>query len=159
MGKAQDLSHLRSDLSGITVNGLLAADDKVHILDLLHSRRKDTGGGKGIRAADGSVIDVNAEVSSQCICVQQNLLCVRRPHGQCNHFAAQLLPDLHALFNCKFIERIQNGGSLITNQSTGLRIDLDFHGVGYLFYTHNNFHCVQPSLSFHIASRFRFSIA
>ena len=97
MGKAQDLSHLRSDLSGITVDGLTATGKRCPLGPtpiLLTAAGQDLGGSEGIGTAELAAGDQHAAVSAAGHQLTQHTLCRRRAHGDDDDLAAGLVLQL-----------------------------------------------------------------
>ena len=143
----QLLSDLRTDLSGITIDSLTAAEDDVVVIeaDGVESGGKDLGGGVSIGTAELTGGNEIAVISAHGHQLAQHTFCRRGTHGDDGDLAAQLILELESGLNGVHIIGVDDGlhGSAV--QGT-IRIDGNLTGgIGDLLNANKNLHYIFTS--------------
>ena len=139
----QLLSDLRTDLSGITINCLTAAEHNVlgANTDLVDGSSQDLAGCEGIGTAELTARNQNSLICTAGQQLTQHAFCRRGTHGNNNDFAAGSVLELQSSLQSVQVIRVGDGSHRCTIQSA---IGLDGHlagGIRNLLYTNNCFHC------------------
>ena len=129
-----------ADLGGISVNGLLAAQDQIRNTDSFHGLDKGVGSGPGIGAGKGPVGNKNSGIGTAGNGLPQYLFRLGWPHGQGCHPAALFLLDPDRLFQGMPVKRVHDRGHTFPGHGIGVRIKPDVFGVRHLLYTDDDFH-------------------
>ena len=136
-GTVQMLGDLRPHLAGVSVNGLLAAEDDVKgplvfLLQRLDGGGDDLGGGQGIRAAEDPVCDEVRLVSAHSQTLPQGVLGLGDAHGDDRHLAARLILQAEGDLQSVGIKGIDDGRHALTDEGMLHRVDFNLGGVRHL---------------------------
>ena len=147
LGQVQLLSDLRTDLSGITIDSLTAAEDDVVVIetDGVESGGKDLGGGVSIGTAELTGRNEIAVISAHGHQLAQHTFCRRGTHGDDGDLAAQLILELESGLNGVHIIGVDDGlhGSAVQG-TIGIDGNLT-GGIGDLLNANKNLHYIFTS--------------
>ena len=139
LGNVQILGNLRTNLSGIAVDGLLAEHqhvelDAFQLLDLLLSLGEDVAGGQSVGTTASAVGDQVSLVAADRQALLQSGQSLLGAHGQDDNLGVLVLVlDAGSSFECISIEGADDGGNALTHQGVGLGINFDNGRVRHLF--------------------------
>ena len=141
------LSHLRTHLSRITVNGLTTTNHNVRHTDLADSLRKGITGGKGIGTGKGAVSQQITAIGTAIKAFTNHLRGTGRTHGEdMDGRTGILFFQSERLFKRIQVFGVKDGGQRGTIHRTFGSHGILTHvaGVGHLLCKHNNFqtHCL-----------------
>ena len=133
------LGDLRTDLRGITVDGLTAGDDQIVVQ--IPDRARDRGGRRpGVGAAEHSVGDQDGMVSAHGQSLAKDVIRLRQTHGQNGDFRAVLILQLQGSLQTGLIIRVHDGEHRASVQGAVLVKSHAALGVRYLLNANDNLH-------------------
>ncbi|SMH64271.1 protein of unknown function [Acidithiobacillus ferrivorans] len=143
--QAQALGNARSDLRGITVNGLLASEHQVYgvfLTNFADGLGQGEGSRQGVGAGEGAVGQEYHVVGTIGDRLAQRVFCLGRPHGQHGDSPTETVLEAQGLFDSENIEGIDDGGYALAHDGIGDRMHPDLGAVGNLFDANDNMHGV-----------------
>ena len=131
--------NLRTDLGGVTVDGLAAGDDEV-VFDDAECAGQCVGGGERVSAGELAVGEEDGAVGTHSHSLAEDGLGLRRSHRDDGDVCAKLVFQLEGHFEAALIVRVHNARHTVANQRARYGVDLDFGGVRNLLDTNYYFH-------------------
>ena len=140
--EAELLGHLRTHLGGVAVDGLPAADDDVHIANLLDGRGQRIRGGQRVGTGKQAVGEQPARIGTAIQSLTDNLAGTRRTHREESYGRALvLLLQSECLLKGVQVFGIEDGGQsgAVDGALGGHRVLAHVAGVWHLLGQHYNF--------------------
>ncbi len=120
----------RADLGGVSVNGLLAAQDQAHVPQRPDRAGQRVGGGPGVRAGEGPVSQQDSLVAAPRDALAHGGLCLERPHGQGGHAPLRkLLLQCDGRLDRVGVQRVQDAGHALADEGAALGVNAHLGGV------------------------------
>ena len=142
--EAQLLSHLRTHLSRVTIDGLTTTNDDINVANLLDGRGEGVAGSERVGTCEQAVGQEPARVGTTVEALADDLTSTGRTHREHAHRATGvLLFQTQCLFERIQIFRIKNCGQCSAiHRSFGSHCVLaHITGVWHLLGQHNDFQC------------------
>ena len=145
LGQGELFSDLGTDLCGITVDRLSAAEDQIEITDLSCATAESEAGCQSVSAAEGPVGQQDRFIRAAAECVAEDACCGGQPHGCDNDIAVVTFFQLECEFQSVEVFGIENRRQCRTIHSSILFHCLSRHvlGVRDLLHEYDDFagHC------------------
>ena len=141
MRDSKELCHLSSNLSGVSVHGLLPADDQIVVPDVSDGSRKYPCCSIGVRASELPVSQKDHLVCTLGESHSQRSLRSGRSHGHCRYLHVIISAlKVHSRLESVFIEGINLRICSGTVDDPLLTVELYGRHIGYFFYQYQYLH-------------------
>ena len=144
MGYSEEFRQLRPHLRGVPVSGLAPADDEVERTGRPQRLTDRVTGGEHVGSGKLPVGNQYRVVDAHHVSLAQNLLRLRRPHGERGHFGSELFLEPERRLQRVEVVRVEFRLNAVTFQRAGNRIDLHLRGSRHLLDADCNLHPLIP---------------